>query len=214
MKGGVASHTAPCVLAAIIVLIVLIIAVLVHRRFSKSGGTDGFKTSHAASLRLREAVALLNGDLSCISRIADSINTHENRIKEKLGAADMDTAFKGAHRILQGARLGMVEIVRSIKRLKSTISSMDHSYNNVLSLYQGLRDSDKALWGAADAIDLAGDRMQYFTPAADIKPDHKDLSLSIQQDLASVASQLHQLSSCLYGLVRSVHTLGSSLRLE
>lgn len=199
-----------CIFAAVIVLIVLVIAVSVHRHYSRSGGKSTFMPGDAATPRLREAVALLSGDLNCISRVADSVNGRGRRIEGAYGSVDMGPGLNEARLSLTGARRGMSEIVGSIKRLKTTLNSMTPTYQNVLGLYRGLRDSDKALWEAAKALDLAGDRMQGLVSSSD---DHTNTG-EVHQELGSAATQLRQMSSCFYSLVRSVHFLGSSLQLE
>jgi hypothetical protein len=212
------NSTTSCILAVVIVLIVLIVAVSVHRRYSKSGGKSSFMPGDAATPKLREAVALLSGDLNCISRVADSVNGRGKKIEATFGSIDMGPAFNEARLSLTGARQGMGEIVHSVKRLKSTVNTMTPTYQNVLGLYRGLRDSDKALWEAAKALDLAGDRMQDLVSSTGGSPDHTNTgqpaTYVLHQELGSAASQLRQMSSCFYSLVRSVHYLGSALQLE
>ena len=209
------NSTSSCILAVVIVLAVLIIAVCVYLHYSKSGGKSSFMPGDAATPKLREAVALLSGDLNCISRVADSVNGRGKKIESIFGSTDMEPAFNEARLSLTGARQGMAEIVKSVKRLKTTLDSMTPTYQNVLGLYRGLRDSDKALWEAAKALDLAGARMQDLVSSTD---DHTNTgqpaTYVLHQELGSAASQLRQMSSCFYGLVRSVHYLGSSLQLE
>lgn len=208
--------TTSCILAALIVLIVLLVAVLVHRHWSQNGDRRGsFMPGDAATPKLREGVSLLGGDLACVSRIADSIEGHGEAIEREYGSVDMGAAYNEARLSLTGAREGMTEIVRSVKRLRATLGTMTPTYQNVLALYQGLRDSDAALWEAAKALDLAGERMQNLVSSTD---DHVHTGqphvYALKQELSSAAFQLRQMSSCFIGLVRSVHYLGNSLGLE
>jgi hypothetical protein len=207
----------------VIVLVFLIIAVSVHHYYTKSSrrqGWRGFMTGDPAAPKLREAVALLSGDLNCISRVADSVNGRGKKIEEILGSVSMGPAFKEAHLSLTRACQGMGNIVHGVKRLKSVVNSMNPSYQNVLGLYRGLRDSDKALWAAAEALDLAGNRMQDLVSSTGGSHDPNmgqpatDTMHLLHQELDSAASQLRQMSSCFYSLGRSVHYLGSSLQLE
>lgn len=205
--------TTPCILAVVIVLIVLIIAVIVHH-YSKSGGKSSFMPGDAATPKLREAVAMLSGDLKCISRAADLVHDRGEKIETAFGSTDTGPAFNEARFSLAGARQGMDEIVHSVKRLETTVTTMTPAYQNVLGLYRGLRDSDRALWDAAKALDLAGDRMRALVSSADDHTDSVLPGLALHQELGTAATQLRQMSSCFYSLVRSVHYLGSALQLE
>jgi len=196
------SSTTSCIVAAVIVLIVLIIAAYVHHHYSKSGDKGSFMPGDAATPKLREAVALLSGDLSCICRVADSVEGRGKKIEGAVGESD---AASEARSSLMGARQGMSEIVKSVKQLRTTVSSMTPTYQNVLGLYRGLRDSDKQLWETAKALDLAGDRLQSLV---------ENSSDPLHQELGSAGAQLRQISSCLCSLVRSVHYLGGALQLE
>ena len=156
--------TASCILAAIIVLLILITAVMIHRHRASRGGfgdrTSRFMPGDAATSNLREAVALLARDLNCISRVSDSVEGQEKRIEISYGSINLEPAFNEAWQSLAGARSGIGEIVDSVNRLQAAVKKMPPTYQNVLSLYHGLRDSDKAFWEAAKSLDLAGGRMQ------------------------------------------------------
>lgn len=209
------NSTTSCILAVVVVLVVLIVAVRAHRHYSKSGGQSAFMPGDAATPQLREALALLSGDLNSISRVADSVNGRGKKIEEIFGSLNMGPAFNEARLSLTGARQGMGEIVHSVKRLKSTVNSMTPTYQNVLGLYRGLRDSDKALWKAAKALDLAGVRLlDLVSSTDDLSNTGQPTTYMLRQELGSAASQLRQMSSCFYSLVRSVHYLGSALQLE
>jgi hypothetical protein len=209
--------TTSCILAAVVVLIVLVVAVLVvGRRRGPAGGRKGvFMPGDAATPKLREAVTLLGGDLACISRVADSVESGARRIERAYGSVDMGAAFNEARLSLTGARQGMVEIVRVVKRLRSTVGRMTPTYQNVLGLYSGLRDSDQPLWAAAKALDVAGERMQSLVSSTD---DHDHTGqvhvYALKEALGGAATQLRQMSSCLYSLVRTIHYLGNALQLE
>jgi hypothetical protein len=196
--------TKSCVLAAVIVLVVLIIAANVYSKRPKGPPSDGggFMPGGAATPKLREAVALLSGDLSNICQVADSVEGRGKKIEGDAGASD---AAGEARNSLMGARRGMAEIVKNVKQLRATVGTMTPTYQNVLGLYRGLRDSDKQLWETAKALDLAGDRLQSLVGSS-VDPLH--------QELGSAGAQLRQISSCLYSLVRSIHYLGGALQLE
>lgn len=206
-----------CIVAAIVVLIVVIIAVIIRRRHwkSKDGNTDAFMPGDAATPKLREAVSLIGGDLLCISKVADSLESRGAQIESAYGSVDMGPAYNEARLSLVGAKEGMAEIVKCIKRLQKSTSTMTPTYENALSVYRGLQDSDKALWGAAQSLDHAGKRMQDLVSSTD---DHTHTAqvhfYALKQELAAAAAQMRQMATCFYSLVRSVHYLGSSLQLE
>lgn len=211
------STTESCILAAIIVLIVLAVAFFIHRSYMKSrpASKGSFMPGDPATPKLREAVALLSGDLSCICRTFDSVQDRARQIESAYGAVDMGPAFNEARLSLTAARRGMDEIASGAKRLRARVGAMAPTYQNVLGLYQGLRDSDKGFWAAAQALDAAGERMQNLVSSTD---DHTNTAqphvLELKTDLGSAATQLRQVSTCLYSLVRTVHYLGSALQLE
>ena len=209
------STTESCIFAAIIVLIVVIIGFLVHRYYVGGDNKGSFMPGDPATPKLRDAVVLIGGDLSCISRVADSVNGRGQKIENNYGSVDMGSAYNEARLSLTGTRQGMAEIVNSVKRLRSTVKNMTPTYQNVLGLYRGLRDSDQALWEAAKALDLAGERMQNLVSSTDDHVHTAQLHIyQLKQELGTAATQLRQMSSCFYGLVRSIHYLGSALQLE
>lgn len=205
-----------CIVAAIVVLIVVIIATLIRRlRKSRDAGADSFMPGDAATPKLREAVSLIGGDLLCISKVADSLEGCAARIESSYGSVDMGPAYNEARLNLMGAQEGMTEVVKSIKRLQESTSTMTPTYENALSVYRGLQDSDKTLWGAAQSLDHAGKRMQDLVSSTD---DHSYTAqphfYDLKQELGAAAMQMRQMATCFYSLVRSVHYLGSSLQLE
>ncbi|GFR89075.1 hypothetical protein ElyMa_002534100 [Elysia marginata] len=218
--------TAVCTFATIIVVIVLIVAKHALFHYLQTSGTqreNKFIPKRATSL-LQEAVALLSGDLNSISRIADTVNERGKRIEKAYGEANLrgsvgaELGLREVRLSFAGARRGMSEIVGTIKRLKATLNTMPLTYQNVLGLYRGLRDSDKAFWEAANIFDTVGSRMHSLI-LADAAPTHSKnvdqvYTQALRQELDSAAAQLHQMSTSFYSLVRSIHFLGSALQLE
>src|SRR3972149_3499858 len=97
--------TESCLLAAIVVLVIVIVAVFVYRRYARGespprlGRPDlkgDFMPGDPATPALREAVALLSSDLACISQVADSVEGRGRRIEDSYGAVDMGPAFNDA----------------------------------------------------------------------------------------------------------------------
>jgi len=195
-----------CIIAAVIVLTVLIIAVCVtYRAGDKKPSSDDFMPGDAATPKLREAVALISNDLGCISRVSDNVKIVGKQIEDgDYGQDDKDIA-REAQDTLTSACQGMAAVVTSAKRLKATVDIMTPTYQNVLGLYQGLRDSDTAIWKTAHEIDLAAGRLQALVT---------DDTNGLHQEMSTAAVQLRQISSCFYRFIRSIHYLGNALQLE
>jgi len=207
------STTESCIFAAVVVLVVLIVAVFVVYRRVPNRASRPVLGGAATTLKLWEAVALLGSNLTCISRVADSVNGRGQKIENGYGLVDTGPAYNEARLSLTGARQGMAKIVESIKRLNSTLNRVAPAYQNVLGLYQGLRDSDQPLREAAKNLDLAGLRMQGLVALPDGRVG-TEAPHALKQELGFAATQLRQISACFYGLVRSVHHLGNALQLE
>lgn len=192
-------------LAIIAVLVMIIAAAMAFRRRRRSAEQDDFMPGDPATPKIREAVAIVSENLSIISQVADSLEGRVLRIEGSGSGAD----FGEARQILSGARQGMGEVVRSIKRLRGAVETMTPTYQNALGLYLGLRDSDRALWETAKALSLAENRVRELVDSSDAEGP-----ADLKGDLGAAATLLYQMSSCLYNLVRSVHYLGVSLQLE
>ena len=181
-------------LAAIFIVVIIIAAGYFYTK-SRSDG----------SRSLKEAVAFLGGDLACIARIADSAERRGKEIEKRHYGSELMEARLS----LNGARRSMTEIITGVKRLRAALGKMEPTYYNVYDLYQGLRvGGDKTLWVAARALAAAGERMQHLTATRD------GTNQILRQELNSAAIQLKLVSSGLYGLIRSINSLGGALRLE
>ncbi len=195
-----------CVLAAAVIVLVLIVVVLVRR--GRRG--EGYMPGDPATPKLREAVGLLAQDLACITQTADAVGRQEKKIAAAGAGAPAGAPIAEARATLAAARLGAAAIVEGARRLEARLRATPPTYQNVLGLYQGLRDSDAAYWRAAEALDLAAVRMQGLVALEAAPGDARQLAGEI--DVA--ARQLRGISTCVYGFVRSVHYLGGALMLE
>ena len=187
-------------LAAVIVLLIIAVAVIYRRRERR----EKFMPDDPTTPKLRQAVKFIGGDLDCIANTALAVKVKEEEIE-----SGTESAYPDAIQVLEGAQLGMAEIVRSVERLRGTIRTMTPTYQNALGLYRGLRDSDRALWAAAKSLDNAGVQINKIISDTGMQESGTDHAL-----LVAAAGQLHQISTCLYSLVRSVHYLGGALQLE
>jgi hypothetical protein len=205
--------TYACLLAALAVLIILIVLAYERKWFGR--GRDNFMPGDPATPKLREGVALVGGDLTCIVETARGIEALSASIEQDYGPIDMGPAYNEARLIMTGAQKGMAHVVASAKTLRASVKAMTPTYQNALSVYQGLRDSDAALWRSAQALDDAGKKIQDLVSSTD---DHDHVGQphvhELKMQLGRAALLLRQVSTCLYGLVRSVHYLGDSLQLE
>ena len=202
--------------AAVLLLLVIIVAACVYRFFSLRAEPrgDGFMPGDAATPKLREAVALVGSNLTCISRIANTIQGRGQKI-EGYGLVDLGSAFNEARLSLDRAQTCLSRIVGGVKSFNSTLSKMAPTYQNVLGLYRNLRDSDASFWGAAEDLDVVGSQIQSLVSSTDghTHTGHQYMN-EFKRDLGSAAIQIRQVSTCLYNLVRSIHILGNALLLE
>ncbi len=192
------------VIALLVVLTIIAVAAWLLRR---RGGGGSFMPGDPAPRKLQSAVYMIGGDLDCIARLTDAI-------EERGGGMETQQAPGGAAaeaaQCLAGARQAITEIRFSVKRLRLTVGTMTPTYLNVLGLYRGLRDCDAAFGDAATDLEAAGQRMAALSagaaPAA--------LAPPARQELRAAGARLHQLSTCLRNLGRTVHHLGAALDLE
>lgn len=200
---------------AIVVVLALLLSILVVAVVRRYDARDGFMPGDAATPKLREAVALIYKDLSCICQAAGGVEQRGAKIEAVVGAGSTAGSNAGsnagstaisaeARATLSNARQGIKGIVSNVERLRATVETMTPTYQNVLGLYQGLRDSDQQLWATAQALDRAGARL-VSSPA---------MERAGNLELQAAGEQLRQISTCLYSLVRSVHYLGNALLLE
>ena len=201
---------------AVLLLLVIIVAGCVYRFFSASRGPrgNGFMPGDAATPKLREAVALVGSNLTCVARIANMLQGRGQKI-EGYEFADLGSAYNEARLSLDRAQNCLSKTLGGVKTLNSALGKMAPTYQNVFELYRSLRDSDASFWGAAEDLDAVGSRIQNLVSSTDghtyTGRQHMN---EFKRDLGSAAIQIRQVSTCLYDLVRSIHILGNALLLE
>ena len=209
--------TIACLLAIVIVLVVLIVAVLATRANKKRAAKqksaaqsrEGFMPGDAATPKLRVSVGQIGGTLARITHLADSIEKNGDVIKE--AAPSTGGALDEANQSLAQTQSGMSEIVYSVRRLQTTLETMTPTYQNVLGLYRGLRDSDKYLLEAAKSLGAAGDKT---ADEVSLAGDQAETAQGLKDRLAESATELKDMSRQIRILVRQIHVLGADLQLE
>ena len=196
------SHVCAVIALLVVSAIILAVAAWVFRR---GGERCRFMPGDPAPPKLRSAIYMVGADLDCIARLAKELEALGGEAGVRL--APEEGAAAGAIQCLAGAGPAVAEIRFSVGRLRLTIGAMAPTYLNVLALYRGLRDGDRAFGAAAADLEAAGARMAALSSGA-------ALSLPAQRELRAVGARLGRLSTCLRALCRSIHHLGAALDLE
>ena len=208
------SATELSILGVVVFLTILIVVYYAYARKSKKGG-DNFMPGDAAVPSIREAMGEISQDLQSITQSASRLNQIGDRIATSYGSVDMGGPMNTARAILAESRNQMSQIVANIGALSRTTNKMTPTYQNALSLYQGLRDSDTPLRASAMALGKAGELIRQNVASTDghltIMQPHRE---ALRADLAAGATQLSLLSAGISSLGRSLHFLGNTLQLE
>jgi hypothetical protein len=203
------------ILAAIFLLVLLLAAVHAQGCSSCRLGAAHFMPGDASTPKLREAVALVRGDLARIARLARGLEAGGLRIEAGYGPVDMGAAFNEARLVLAEARRGAERAVGDARGLRASQTALPPTYQNALTLFQELRGGDGSLWGTARGLDLAAARMQALVSSTDGHAHTAQAHFhALKLELTSAALLLRELATCFYALARSAHHLGEALELE
>ena len=205
-----AAPPAIAVVAVIVVLLITIIVVLIRKKRSK----EDFAPGDAATPKIRGLVADVEESLIDLSSAADSARAHAAWLDAEYGHVRTNDDSDRSRALVNSVLQASTGITDSVEALRRNLARSPNTYHTALSLYRGLRDSDRGFNAAARAFDQAAAQVNAVLESSDgyrLAPEHEeDLKIHLRES----AGMLERMGSYTRNLVRSVHYLGSGLQLE